>query len=263
MPAPPDSPLGSRDPHGSPAQDPLADGRRLRLGSRRRTAAEVGLAFGVATLAASLLYHAQGSAFVRQNLPALVAAVFLILPQILLRGRADLEQYGFTSRPRRLGLAVAAAGILGLLPLFSVGFVTWVRLLCAYHPSVVPGSCLRAWHPHLRLPPELAMLTAGQLLVVALPEELFFRGYLQGRLEDAWPPTRRLWGAPVGGALVVGAALFALGHYLVTFEPQMLSRFFPGLAFGWMYARTRSILAGTLFHAACNLLMDVLASSLL
>ena len=59
------------------------------------------------------------------------------------------------------------------------------------------------------------------------------------------------------------AALFALGHYLVTFEPQMLTRFIPGLVFGWMYTRTRSILAGTLFHAACNLFMDVLQRSFL
>jgi membrane protease YdiL (CAAX protease family) len=48
----------------------------------------------------------------------------------------------------------------------------------------------------------------------------------------------------------------------VTFEPQMLTRFFPGLVFGWMYARTRSILAGTIFHAACNLIMSLLAASL-
>ena len=72
---------------------------------------------------------------------------------------------------------------------------------------------------------------------------------------------RKFLGAPVGAAWLAGAALFALGHFLVTFEPQMLTRFFPGLVFGWMYARTRSILAGTIFHAACNLLMEVLGAS--
>jgi membrane protease YdiL (CAAX protease family) len=98
---------------------------------------------------------------------------------------------------------------------------------------------------------------------VALPEELFFRGYVQGRLEEAWPPTRTLLGARVGVAWIVTAALFGLGHFLVTFEPQMLSRFFPGLVFGWMFARTRSILPGTIFHAACNLIMAILGASLL
>jgi membrane protease YdiL (CAAX protease family) len=41
----------------------------------------------------------------------------------------------------------------------------------------------------------------------------------------------------------------------------MLSRFIPGLVFGWMFARTRSILAGTLFHAACNLVMEIFTLS--
>ena len=103
----------------------------------------------------------------------------------------------------------------------------------------------------------------SQLVVIALPEELFFRGYVQGRLEEAWPPTRSFFGAKLGVAWIVTAALFGLGHFLVTFEPQMLTRFFPGLVFGWMFARTRSILPGTIFHAACNLLMAVLGASLL
>ena len=94
-----------------------------------------------------------------------------------------------------------------------------------------------------RLPADFPLQVAAQLLVVALPEELFFRGYIQGRLEEALPPTTNLFGARVGWAWILGAALFGLGHFLVTFEPQMLSRFFPGLAFGWMFARTRSILA--------------------
>ena len=234
-----------------------------RLAARRSTAIEVGLAFVVATGIASGLYRAQGIPFIHQNLHALVAAVFLLLPQVALKGRGDIERYGFTSHPRRLGLAVATVGIFGVLPLFSVGFVAWNRFLCAHAPAWVPGSCLRLAHPVFRLPSDFAMLAAAQLIVVALPEELFFRGYLQGRLEDAWPASRTFFGARLGGAWVAQAALFALGHYFVTFEPQMLTRFFPGLLFGWMYARTRSILAGTLFHAACNLLMDVLASSFL
>lgn len=57
--------------------------------------------------------------------------------------------------------------------------------------------------------------------------------------------------------------LFGLGHYLVTFQLGMLTRAIPGLAFGWMYARTRSLLAGTLFHAACNLVMETMVVSYL
>lgn len=232
---------------------------------------EVGLAFVIATATAAGLYHLQFVPFVHANLTALVAAVFLLLPQVFLAlpggtrapRRGDLESYGFSTRPRKLGLVVAAVGLLGVLPLFVAGFVAYYRVLCAWAPRLVLGSCERMMHPGFRLAPDFPMLAAAQLIVVALPEELFFRAFLQGRLEDAYPPRWRLLGAKVGGAWIVTAVLFGLGHYFVTFEPQMLTRFFPGLVFGWMYARTRSIMAGTLFHAACNLLMDVLHTSFL
>jgi membrane protease YdiL (CAAX protease family) len=229
----------------------------------RRTVVEVVAMFALATLAAGVLYHAQYVRFIHSNLHALVAVIFLVLPQIALRRRGNIERYGFTLEPLGLGLLIFALTSLVVLPLYAGGFLLVLRFFCAHAPALVPGSCARVWHPLLRLPSDFAMMVPAQLLVVALPEELFFRGYLQGRLEEAWPPTRTLWGAPVGWAWVVVAALFALGHYLVSFEPQMLTRFFPGLVFGWMFARTRSILAGTLFHATCNLLMVVLGSSLL
>jgi membrane protease YdiL (CAAX protease family) len=229
---------------------------------RGRIIAEALGAFAVATLIAAILYHAQSVPLIRHNLHALVALVFLALPQLLLSRRGGIERYGFTLQPIAIGLTIAAVAIFLVLPLFSVGFVIFMRQLCAHAATLVPGSCARVLHPHWRLPPDFAWLTLAQLLVVALPEELFFRGYLQGRLEDAMPPTVSVLGARLGRAWILSAALFALGHYLVSFEPQMLTRFFPGLAFGWMYARTRSILAGTIFHAACNLLMALLASSL-
>jgi membrane protease YdiL (CAAX protease family) len=229
---------------------------------RGRILVETLAAFAVATLAAGLLYHAQGIVLVRRNLHTLVALVFLALPQLLLRKRGGIERYGFTLHPLAIGLTIAALAIVVVLPLFGAAFLSFFRYLCLEAPRFVPGSCSQVQHPHWRLPPDFALMAAGQLIVVALPEELFFRGYLQGRLEEALPPTRTILGARLGWAWILVAALFALGHYLVSFEPQMLTRFFPGLAFGWMYARTRSILAGTLFHAACNLIMAVLGASL-
>ena len=234
------------------------------MDEKRRTLVEVAVVFAVATGAASLLYNVgQSVAFIHRNLHPMVALIFLVLPQVMLRRRGNIERYGFTTRPLGLGLVIAAVAIAVVLPLFAVGFVLAVRAACTHAPSLVPGSCFRAFHPLWRVPGDFPMQVAAQLVVVALPEELFFRGYVQGRLEDALPPTRTLWGARVGWAWILGAALFGLGHFLVTFEPQMLTRFFPGLAFGWMYARTRSILPSTLFHAACNLIMAVLSASLL
>ena len=114
---------------------------------------------------------------------------------------------------------------------------------------------------HLHLPPDAALLALSQLVVVAIPEELFFRGYLMERLERVWPPTRRLFGAKVGWALIVSSALFAIGHVAVIPNPQRLAVFFPALLFGWMRARTGSIAAGALYHALCNVLADTLHTS--
>lgn len=232
--------------------------------SPRRTVVEVLLVFAAATALASLFYHApRGWGLVHNNLHALIALVFLGLPQLVLRRRGNIERYGFTSQPLGLGLGIFAVAAVVVLPLFAVGFVTLLRLGCAHAPEWVPGACWKVTHPAWHLPPQFGLNALAELVVVALPEELFFRGYVQGRLDDAWPPSRKLFGAPIGRGYWLQAVLFALGHYLVQFEPQMLTRFFPALVFGWMYARTRSILASTLFHAACNLLMAWLGASLL
>jgi uncharacterized protein len=100
---------------------------------------------------------------------------------------------------------------------------------------------------------------AGQLLVVALPEEAFFRGYLQTELDRAWPKRVRILGAELGAGLVVSAAIFAVGHLLTTPVPARLAVFFPALLFGWLRARTGGIGAGVLFHALCNLFSATLA----
>ncbi len=222
------------------------------------------LAFAAVSALASVLYHLKSIAFVAANLHALVAAGFLLTPQLLLRlRRVDSEDYGFRARPVGRGLLLFAMTTAVVVPLFTAGFWLWHRLLCARWPLLVGGSCWRLLHPRLQFPPEMPMLVLAQVLVVAVPEELFFRGYLQTRLDEVWPRKRRIFGVELGWGWLVAAALFGLGHFLVTFEPQMLSRFFPGLLFGWMFARTRSVLASALFHALCNLMMDVLALSLL
>jgi CAAX protease family protein len=98
----------------------------------------------------------------------------------------------------------------------------------------------------------------AQLLVVALPEESFYRGYLQSRLDDAWPPRWRVLGAPVGPGLFVGAAIFAVGHVVTVHLPTRLAVFFPALVFGWLRARTRGIGASVCFHTMCNVYSQAL-----
>ncbi|WP_159397866.1 myxosortase MrtC [Sorangium cellulosum] len=111
----------------------------------------------------------------------------------------------------------------------------------------------------LRLPPEPADEIAAQLLVVALPEEAFFRGYLQSALDRVFPPRLRVLGAALGPGWLLASAIFAIGHVLTIRHPARLAVFFPALLFGWMRARTGGVGAPLLFHAACNLFSLTLA----
>ncbi|MBI3200280.1 MAG: CPBP family intramembrane metalloprotease [Myxococcales bacterium] len=109
--------------------------------------------------------------------------------------------------------------------------------------------------------PSLGDDVLGQLLVIALPEEAFFRGYLQTALDDAWKPRIRVLGAELGWGILVSSALFAFGHFATEPHPNRLAVFFPALVFGWLRARTNGIGAGIVFHALCNLFAAYLARS--
>lgn len=112
------------------------------------------------------------------------------------------------------------------------------------------------------LPPDLSPLLVHHLLVVAVPEEVFFRGYLQSTLGRALPaPKRTLFGAEVGPALVLQAALFAVCH-LATGDWIRLRVGAFGLLAGWLRARTGSIAAPIVYHALANLTVEIVEASL-
>jgi membrane protease YdiL (CAAX protease family) len=227
----------------------------------------------VTALAAALYWIGRVVPLVHRNLHAFIAVSFFYAPEAAARltgrGRFDYRSAGLHLDGLGRGAAVLAAAMALTFPLFVAAFFVYYGTVCqaanGWLAPLAGATPCRSWlgwsGGHLRLPPDFALLAASQVLVVALPEELFFRGYLLGRLQQRWPARRRFAGAPVGLALVLSALLFALGHFLVDFNPQRLAVFFPGLAFAWMRARSGSLLPGALYHALCNLLADVLHTS--
>lgn len=97
-----------------------------------------------------------------------------------------------------------------------------------------------------------------QLLLVALPEELFYRGYLQTRLQQLIGRRLVIFGGDVGPAIIVTSAVFALGHLIAIPAATRLAVFFPSLLFGWLRDRTGSIIPGIVVHALSNLLLALL-----
>jgi membrane protease YdiL (CAAX protease family) len=106
----------------------------------------------------------------------------------------------------------------------------------------------------------LLMLIATHWLLVALPEEFFYRGYLQPRLQR-WPSMAstliRVAGLQVTGANVATSSLFAVAHFIVGGDPFRLAVFFPSLLFGALRDRTGTIATPLLFHAFCNILAHI------
>ena len=197
---------------------------------------------------------------------AVVALLFLYMPMLVGKWRGeDLVEYGFVAAPIGRGLVTAGVAMLVIFPVFALGYFFFYDLAC--HSAWLshfapPGMCARysgvaGLHlPHLD--GKFFEFCAVQFIVVALPEELFFRGFLLKLLEKRFPPKRRLLGGGVGWALILSAAAFALVHLPKDGDPRALATFFPGLLFGWMRSRTGSILASTTAHAGSNILINLL-----
>ena len=179
-----------------------------------------------------------------QYLHALVGAMFIAIPMIvLLPRRESFDDYGIPPQPivKEVLFAVAVAAL--VFPPFVFGFLAW----WGWDRTFV-----------LRLPDGFWNAALANLVIVALPEELFYRGYLLGRLDHVLKGRVTILGKGVGWSLVLTAAMFAVGHWAVTLDPQRLAVFFPALVFGWMRIQRGSITSSVVFHALCNIFMDVL-----
>jgi uncharacterized protein len=228
------------------------------------------LAFAIVIAVAAGLYWAGRSVgFVQQIMHGVIACMFLVGPQIAARlsGQAfDDRAAGITLAPIAPSLRVLGLAILVTWPAFILGFFVYYGSLCPTFGilHMIAPICSH-WRGlagmHLGLPEGFLVLAISQILIVAIPEEVFFRGYLMSRFEARFPSRRRLWGAAVGWPLLFTSGLFAMGHFLVDFQPARLAVFFPALAFGWMRSRSGSVAAGAVFHALCNLLSEVLHDS--
>jgi membrane protease YdiL (CAAX protease family) len=224
---------------------------------------------GVTVLCAALYWIGMGVPFIKANLGGFFALAFLAVPVYLLdKRREPLARYGIDWRPLGRGLIWGVGSTVVLLGLFMAIYIWYFGAVCGDGPELLGplGRRCDRWcgglnNLALRLPKGFWMAALSQIVVVAIPEEVFYRGYLMGRLERAWPAKRFLWGAPLGWALVTQAALFGLGHFLVDLNPLRLAVAIPALLFGLLRSWSGSIVAPVIFHVSANLLMTVVDRS--
>ncbi|MEK6702205.1 MAG: CPBP family intramembrane glutamic endopeptidase [Planctomycetota bacterium] len=109
-----------------------------------------------------------------------------------------------------------------------------------------------------------AALVGELLLCAGLGEELFFRGYMQSRLNMAFGRPYRVLGTQFGVGLLVTSVMFGFIHALNTVDyfngryefawAWGLMNVGAGLLFGLMRERTGSILPGAVAHAVTDIL---------
>ena len=218
----------------------------------------LGIAAGVTALATVLSYLLPDSwAATGVGFTFLLASYWLVL-------RSDdteqIREFGLSLgglleagplSPRRLlraalgALAYALAAALLIYPCFWIGFRIWWQV-GAFHAAPLGPVISDA---------------LGQLLVIALPEEAFYRGYLQTSLERELKPKVSFLGAKLGWGIVLTSAIFAVGHLFTELNPARLAVFFPSLVFGFLRVRSKGIGASVAFHAMCNLFSAYLAHS--
>lgn len=166
------------------------------------------------------------------------------------RGRRTAASYGLilnrSASSQLIGIGVAI-GLIGSLPL---------QLLHIIHAHVPLGTETDFWQLKARVQWDFefwAYMAIGSFLVVPIVEEFTSRGYVLGRLREAFSP---------GAALLLMATFFALAHGQyhrpeILAVGQLLSLALLSLLFGLAVYRTGSLLSAITAHVIINVPLDL------
>lgn len=196
------------------------------------------------------LFLAKSNPIIGQALSAIVAILFLYAPIFVLwRKKRPLD---FTDRGwpqyRKSFLVFLVTSVI-VFPPFLVGAHLWQLFVMGYKHFYFAGF------------PNALQVMAFQLLLVALPEEFYFRGYFQSALNLVFERRWNVLGVKLGPAWIITAVVFAICHSIVFYQWWHFSIFFPALVFGYLRERMGTITAPILFHAASNIMMDFFVRS--
>jgi membrane protease YdiL (CAAX protease family) len=153
-----------------------------------------------------------------------------------------LSGIGFTFRLRWRDLRSALLGLAGFAVL-GLPLGLWIGFLrCA--------PALPRW-------PDVAMGIVAGYLLVALPEELLFRGIIQNLMARR---AKHKWTAPIIASVVFGLAHLnnATRGYAVPNWAYVAMATLAGLAYGWVWQRTKKVTASAVTHMLVNLVWGIL-----
>ncbi len=176
------------------------------------------------------------------------SAILLIYAPVL-----HLTLRGEGRRDPLLWFERSKADLMGSLRLFGL------TVLLIFPPFLVFSHWYQKIFFNLSFSPAsfeaLGTVTLTQLFLVALPEEFFFRGYLQGLLAERFPKKISCLGLSLSQGALVTCLLFAFSHSIIALQWWHFSIFFPSLVFAWLREQRQTITASILFHAFSNLVI--------
>ena len=181
-------------------------------------------------------------------------APFLLITAALISTRLRKRSFA------EIGLRVGQSGLI-------------LRVLCATCVIVFPlllAGIFVLKHLNIQLPlspiiPEGRWLSwvAYQFMYVAVAEEIFFRGYFQCNVLSLLTMSvqkSRVFLEII--AIIISATVFAISHCLILGSVMPIITFLPGLIFGWLLVKTKSLLAPVLFHGLANVFYGLIAAVL-
>ncbi len=164
--------------------------------------------------------------------PIFSAALMLLIPFLL--GCETKKILRFNPRGFSTGVSISA-------------LVLFLYLIFFYIFSEYSGKAVK-----FEAPPHFWIF--AHLVIIAFPEEFFFRGYLQSKFGGGFY------------AIVLASVLFSLAHFFATCVfsedscTQNILTFFPSLVMGYLYMKTGSIWSSVFFHFSANIVYLSLSS---
>ena len=167
---------------------------------------------------------------------------YFLLPSILFAVAAFVAMFALQSRDWLLPvlfLLLPFVDVQWSMPRISFGrqfLISWVILSVAIILLLLQNT-------------QLVDLFTVMVLVAALPEEWFFRAYLQKRL-----------GNNVAAVLIV-SLLFSLMHFITQSSAVAWLVFIPSIFFGWVYIKSNDLVLVIILHALSNLVYYIYLKS--
>ncbi len=202
-----------------------------------------------------VLFAASRLALSMPYLGVIAAVVFLYIPiAFLFIKRQPPVFYGINKRGFGKSIVRALIAVIIIFPVYIAGFYVYMRYVYSLHLSFSIAIFLHQ--------PQALLIVLNMLFMVAIPEEVFYRGYLQSEMRECDKRKVNLFGVKAGVSFLIVNAMFAVGHFIVLPDIGRLAVFFPGLVFSWLREKDDNIVGSIVFHWLADVLSFVLFAML-